>query len=867
MAEQMKDDDVKKMLELLKKKANDNSDIEETDKKYENKETIHAPSDEDIKNMLKQHFSEYGEKKNFVGEDYSIDDSEEFLSDSDFDEKSDDEFELDELEAVADGTISSQYSDDEGIDKLARDISAKSAEPEDTAFVTAEAEKTVEADETADETVPEQITPEETAEETVAEAMGTEKTTEGNISESESTDKGTGTEKIEKVSDEEKEYDIDYRIPEPTEEFLAIVDENERKIDNSIYFRSNESENNELDAVDITLMMALGGQDELNKTIGFEKIRRAVNDYDEEDGKLLDGKEIYGCDGNEFKGEEQVRGIVKRYGTEKKNLIIQLTFSAVFALALIAYELASWLGAGFSGIFDAQKYPAVHILTALQLLFFCAAFSYKKIIKSFKSLFRFSSTTCFTAVALLVLNVINDICLICFSSSASPKMFHGFSSMLFVISLVNDVFALKSQRRAFSVVSESGRKFVFEPYGRFRINENDPFDHDASMDKESYCIEKAPFVGKYFSRTGEISMQAEKQVISLVLSFSISFCVMLILVLMGKQIESVLAGFMLTASFTMMAATLFGSDYAFFTASKMLSRIKTAIIGKASVKEYGSCDLIYFDDVDVFDKNSVRTKGLKLYDNNEIYRVLYNAQAVFSKIGGPLKAVFEYATTEMGHSKNVVVKMIASEGVIATVDGSTTVCMGTDAFMKSNKIYPKRSAKDQKNDENGEDSIMYIALNGVLCAKLYVTYKISRRFEKILGQLRIHGVGVGIRSADPNINKHWANSLSKCKPFSISIVKPTVKEIEPFVRRSDSGIVSSGSARSVIEGLVMCLKLYDFDRMITRIRFLSIVFGGILAFILMMFSDVNAVGILLLMIYGVLCGGICGLLTHIYIRR
>lgn len=981
MAEQMKDGDVKKMLELLKEKANDELKTENVKAKNE---TTHAPSDEDIKKMLKQHLSEYGKNSSYVGDDYSIDDTEEFISDGGFDEDRDGDFEIDSLETVADGTIDPQYDDDGGIDKLLKDIASSPDEIKlDDVFNASESEnidddriedtstpevsrafegstemssekisyaekaETVSASEMtyedteggsfsdstdkasidevpnavedseiceeikeqpsdtlefsdeshkeseikiAEDPVDDRISYEEvsvpileetsyiTSKETVDNENGNEAVSEVNHESSDVTasfedadeavtSDPSAVEKLERVDSDEKEYDIDYRIPEPTEEFLAIVDENERKIDNSIYFKADESESDELDAVDITLMMALGGQDELNKTIGFEKIRRAVNDYEEDDNKILEGKEIYGCDGNEFKSEEQVPSIVKRYGKEKINLTVRLSGSVFFTLILMVYELAGWLGADFMGIFDPIEYPAVHILTALQLLFFCAAFSYRKIVKSFKSFFSFSSTTCFTAVALFLLNVINDVCLICLSASSQPKMFHTFSAMLFVASLVHDMFALDSQERAFDVVSKSGRKFVLEPYGRFKINENDPFDHDNSVNKESYCIEKAPFVGKYFSRTGELSLQSEKQVISLVFSFSVSFIVMLILVLMGKQTDSVLSGFMLTASFTMIASTVFGSDYAFFVASKMLSRVKTAIIGKASVKEYGSCDLIYFDDVDVFDKNSVRTKGLKLYDNNEIYRVLYNAQAVFSRIGGPLKAVFEYATTEMTHSKNVVIKMIASEGVIATVDGNTTVCIGTDSFMKSNKIYPRGSSKGQKNDEDGEDSIMYIALNGVLSAKLYVTYKVSERFEKMLAQLTAHGVSVGIRSADPNINKRWANSLSKYKAFSINIVKPTVKETEPFARRSDSGIASCKSARSAIGGLIMCLKLYDLDRVITRIRFLSITFGGILAFLLMVFSDLNAVGILLLVLYELLCVGICALLTNIYIRR
>ncbi len=669
------------------------------------------------------------------------------------------------------------------------------------------------------------------------------------------------------TSEPEKEIDIDFKIPTPTEEFFALADETEEKIDNSVYFKNDTDGDETLDATDITLMMALGGQNELSQTMGFERIRRAVNDYDEAPDSELEGKEIYGCDGVEYQNEEQHAQISDRYAKEKKKMMFQILGTGIFTFILLIYEIAGYLGAGFFGFLDPSAHRTIHVFTALQFLFFCAAFSYQKIAKSFKSLFRFSSATCFSALALFALNIINDTC-IAFSSEISgyPKTFHSFSALLFLISLLCDFFALYSQSSAFEIISASGRKFVFEPYGRFKPTEDDPFEKESLIDKESYCVERTSFVGKYFSRTSEPSLQAEKQIISLLLGLAVSFFVMLMLVLFNKPFDTVLSGFMLSASVSFTAATVFGSDYAFLAASQMLAKIKTAIVGKASVRDYSSCDLVYFDDNDVFDKNSVRTKGLKLYDNNEIYRVLYNAQAVFSKIGGPLKPVFEFATTEMGHSKNVVVKMIASEGIIATVDDNTTVCMGTYSFMKSNKIYHKRSVLGEK-DSSSDDGIMYIALNGVLSAKLYVTYKISRRFEKVLRQLSKYSVDVGIRSADPNVNRYWASKLIKTQAANVTVVKPAVKELDPYVRRSDSGIVSTESARSVVDGLVMCLKLFEFDRIITGIRFAAIALGGILSFVLVMFSKFGIIGLLLMLLYEFACVGASVLLTHLHLKK
>ena len=865
MAEQMTNDDINKILEMLKEHAENTpaSDDELTEDATQiTKKTV--SSDEDIKNLLKKHFSTEDLPKNTESqEDYSFD-SEDFVDESDFLEEAeemDEEFNKyevieEEIKEIAEDEVVQEELEDIVEDDIIKD------EFEDIIEEIIE-----ESEEILEDIIENEIIKEETEDEALEEEI--EDAVEEQKNDLSDFDDLLKENSFVSPTQEEQNFDPS----SDAEELMSIESENSEKSEAAPFERSETSEyfeddeGEDLNAVDIALMMALGGEDELSQTMGFEKIRQVVNEYDEHDDSGLSEREIYGYVGKEYTSYEQNTDIVKRYDKEKINITLRLLGSAFVALILLIYEISGWLGAEFSGIFSVSQYPAVHILASLQLLFLCAAFSYKKIIKIAKDMWNFSSATCFSAVGLVLINIINDICLIAFSPKNAVMTYHCVPAILFLISICYDMFELFEQDGVFEIVSKEGKKFVFEPYGKIKIGEDGSVSKEEIMDKDSYFASNTAFVERYFARTSEARPQSVKQVMALILGLAVAFVVMLILILCSKPFESVLSGFMLTASISLFLAAVLGGDYAFFVAYKRLKKTKSGIVGKAAAIEYGNCDLIYFDDVDVFDAKSVKTKGLKLYDNNEIYRVLYHTQAVFSKIGGPLRSVFEYATTEMAHSKNVVIKEISGEGVIAVVDGKTTALIGSGSFMKSQGLSPRYTSSDIKCEEAGEESIMFIALGGIICAKLYVTYKFSRSFEVMARKLMARGINIGIRSADPNINTKWANKLTRYKKSSISVVKPSLKELAVTKETADSGIVSSLSSKAALEALIMCLRLCDFESMISKLRIFSVVLGTVLSLVLLLFAGVNAVSLLVLALYSAACMSAMVLLSYLYTKR
>ncbi len=647
-------------------------------------------------------------------------------------------------------------------------------------------------------------------------------------------------------------------IPPTAEDFEQNLEDGESKRMHTDYFKPIVSDN-DLDAVDIALMVALGGESELNQTVGFEKIRQAVHDAEEEEEENLEGKKIFGFTGEEYSSLIQNIKIKKQYKKDKGILLTQIIGTAFFTFLLMLYEIFGWTGFQFKSEL-LREHP---ILIGLILLAICFGISFNRFIKLCKEPTSFSSFAYISALLTLLLGVIHDILICTVDGYVSLAMtFHSVSAILLLISIVYDLFDLIQQSYMFNIISLSDKKLVFEPYGKIKTD-----DDSEMIESDSYCISRVPTIKKYFARTSAPAGAFMSKLIPLILSFSIAICVMLLLLLMKKGLATIICGFIITLSVLLVCASIFENEFAFFEVHRSLKKHKTGIIGKSSVAEYGKCDVVYFDDFNVFNKKSVRTKGLKLYDNNEIYRILYHTQAVFSKVGGPLKGVFEFATSEMTHSNKVEIKEVSKEGISAIVDGRTAVLIGTGSFMRSRYIHPSYTSADLKLEESGEESIMFIALNGVLGAKLYVTYQFSAEFERLARKLSKHGVRIGIRSSDPNINNKWAKKYGEMKKFSISIVRPTLKEIKPNEKSIDSGVVSIKNVRMLTEALMMCIKLNNLEGIMSKVRAVALVMLGILSFAFLLQLEISILTICIMALTLGLSASIMILLTHFYIKN
>lgn len=269
--------------------------------------------------------------------------------------------------------------------------------------------------------------------------------------------------------------------------------------------------------------------------------------------------------------------------------------------------------------------------------------------------------------------------------------------------------------------------------------------------------------------------------------------------------------FALTILFCLPASTLIAYSYPIFRAAQIAYDEDTAIIGETSAEEYSGASTVSFADKDVFPSYSVKLRSIKLYGNARPDLVLFAAASVFSKVGGPLDVVLELATKELDRAENVELVRIAENGIEATVDGSSVV-IGRAEFLEAYNIYPLHDAEDDANTAGGA-RILYIVMDGVLSAKLYIQYEMDVDFEFTLRELAREGISARIRTYDPNIDDALLTVKLRGKPYQVHIDKQLNAPDEPDpLDHLDSGLVSRASAKSLIHSAVMCSRLMHVER-------------------------------------------------------
>ena len=147
----------------------------------------------------------------------------------------------------------------------------------------------------------------------------------------------------------------------------------------------------------------------------------------------------------------------------------------------------------------------------------------------------------------------------------------------------------------------------------------------------------------------------------------------------------------------------------------------------------------------------------------------------------------------------------ASDGLLVSAEGND-IYIGKRAFMRNFRFLVP--FEDGDNDfEAGNGSIMYVAINDELAAKLYIKYQINPRFDSLLKDMYRAGMCVGIKTLDPNISNELLVKTVKFTKCPIAILKADKPEdITGKVDVISSAIATNGSLHTFLKMFILCDK-------------------------------------------------------------
>lgn len=595
---------------------------------------------------------------------------------------------------------------------------------------------------------------------------------------------------------------------------------------------ADETEAGEFDQTDLDLMIAFGMEDQLETAVGKErakKYKKAIGDRsDDHYNKMHSGDRPDTVQDKhaEYVSAAQNREIFAEYKKKYSGMLFRFLGALFFLILLFFFENDRLLGITMPAIFDREQYPLVYTLFDLQLVLLSGAMVWRGIRTGIRAIFRGrpipESITGFLFLACLVYTAV--IAALCPMHGLQLYNFPIGLAVLF--ELCYEFMNLRREIMSFKIVSSKKLKYAVDAIApKDGEAERKMFAEYISDDPALFRIKRTAFVESFFARTETYprTQRILRTVLPAVFLTVLAFFAAKF-ILTGNVYEALTVSY-ITMLLTLPSCAFIAFSYPMYRASGFAYEKDSAMIGEASLGEYADASVVSFDDKEVFPARGVRVRNVKVYGENRIDHVIYAAASVFHVVGGPLAEVFETATGELGYAENVKLTRLDRDGIESRVDGGT-VLIGRAAFINRYGYSVSLNESEKSMEETGDASILYIAYDNNVAAKLYIQYSVEPDFEIVLKQLYRQGVCVGIKTSDPNIDDHLLSCKIKMSKYPVKIIKcAEPKETAIIVDRLSSGIVSKSSAKALLQTLAICDRVLSASRTNNVLGVVSILLG------------------------------------------
>ncbi|MBQ8387720.1 MAG: hypothetical protein IJX46_02195, partial [Clostridia bacterium] len=578
------------------------------------------------------------------------------------------------------------------------------------------------------------------------------------------------------ITEEEPEIPADILDDEGSAELVEDGDFEESEPENPVSDISYEN----VKESDVDVMVALGFGDKIRDKFGDERIMRATKNL-RKNAEIDEKERAFGYVGEEFTEKDQVASIRAAFVRDRRNLIIRLTVTAVFALALLLLENAALFGITLGGIFDPYKYPTAHAMLSLQLLVLCALPSWRSLYDGVVSAISGKATARSVLAFTLGIVALYDILIAIIAPSDGICLYNFPMALGLLLCTGAEYLDLRRENATFEILAQSDELYALTDAG------------DTPDGRIMISVERTRFVNGYFARTGRHEISSNALILTLVPIAAVGIIVAVVCAALGQGISRSLGGFAGVVAFGAPLSQIMGAAWAELNMSVTLSSRGAAVIGNSIDDEYSKAGILALDDSYAFPTGSAKIVGMQIYNNSEIYDTLYNLNALFSVAGGPLRELFYDSAKELGNPESAELGEYGTDFVSAKIDGIRRVCAGSREALTLRGI---ALPDDLTGDE--DYTVMYFAVNGRACARVDCIYSFGSDFEDTAELLEREGISLRVRSLDPNINESLTEKLGARGRVEVS-----KEEHHALTDELDAGIVSKVGVRGLVRPLVL----------------------------------------------------------------
>ncbi|MBQ3195521.1 MAG: hypothetical protein IJB65_03540 [Clostridia bacterium] len=449
------------------------------------------------------------------------------------------------------------------------------------------------------------------------------------------------------------------------------------------------------------------------------------------------------------------------------------------------------------------RFGAVYILADLQLLFFIVMIMSESFINGIRAFKNFKLTadsvmsasiiaaSAFCITSLLVNPTAPDLKLYCLTAAASA-----------LASAVVKYLQCRKDLSAFRIVGIKKPKFTAMAIGG-EAGEAGEFAKHLSESSELFTVKKASFVSGFFARTTRRPKSEDIFNFLIPVTFIVSVALFMASYLInGDSYAAYSSATLLFCAATPLTA-YFMISLPVIVACHHAKRYNGAFVGNAIAEEYAEAAVLSFADTEAFLPHMVSVTGVKTYGDYSIDKVITRLGMLFDYIGGPLKTVTANMLDKVPSPDSIRLIDSAADGLYIVMDG-VDYYLGKRSYMRHSRMDAPVDEADEVYARN-VGTVMYMAINDTVVAKVYVKYNINPDFDSLLQSMYRAGVCVGIKTLDPNINNELLQKSIKYKKCPVAVLKGGVPEdMNGTVDAVDSGIVSASSLHNFLKMFILC---------------------------------------------------------------
>ncbi|MBO5355845.1 MAG: hypothetical protein J6B09_07250 [Clostridia bacterium] len=615
---------------------------------------------------------------------------------------------------------------------------------------------------------------------------------------------------------------------------------------------------------DFRLLLDLDYENELGKTIGFEKIC-AYHEEGVNGQAVIKRRRRRGAELREYELQGQDTALRKQYTKQKRDHVLRLALSAALTVLIWIYEQTAWMANLFGGPFDGEKYPASYILIGLQLLVILAFFSGERIFKGFMRLIRFSPIDYSLCSVILLTTVLYHLVLIFLPHSAAPSLYLSPAAITMTFLALADLLDWYRESLAFQVISSRKQKYALIPRvsvggeqgdARYRLMQSDAAG-------TTWYVRPVGFVRNYFANTKKRVGNIRFMGTQLLLIASIGVTLGLYALATGGTATQMLQTVFVTFLLCVPATSLFLTSLPMFLAACLRLQKKGAIIGEEPIDQCDDTTTLVMPDSEVF--GAMHHERFEIMDGQDPFLVSILVRALLEKIQSPLCDSVSVDRNDRIGMDQVVLTEIAEQGVAANVsEQGIPMLLGSAAYMQSHGV----AVQDRWTNapEHRGRRLICVAIKDRIVAIFLARYRLADDMKALLLELEAEGVQIVIRSKDPGIHDDLFASLLPDRKDAVKVMKPSVSEIDLRTDRVDATVVALGSCREAARTFVTCRRVRRAGNLGKLLQVLSIAGGAVLAAVLTFLAGAVRMPAILVSLYLLFWCGVHAATSYFYLR-